>query len=158
MKKKKINSLSKSLYYAFPKTQFQHLCTSRDFKEFEIKQSLFIQEKCNQFQTFAFWINYLNMVDLFLNFVCSTRIGDWVLHFQSSAEMIPRYFEYYHLNYARYLPVYLYEMLAVPDTCPLVVKHLAAGDFVVQNQHSFSQTSLFTQPLRSGRIWHKVNF
>ena len=44
--KDKFIALSKSLYYIFPKTKFQHLCTSRDFKEFESKQSSFIQERC----------------------------------------------------------------------------------------------------------------
>ena len=56
------------------------------------------------------------MEDLFLNFVHTPWIGDWVLHLQSAAEIEPWYFAYYHLNYARYLPVYIYEMLAVLDT------------------------------------------
>ena len=38
----------------FPKTQFQHLCPSNDFKEFKSKLTLFIQEICSQFPTFAF--------------------------------------------------------------------------------------------------------
>ena len=52
--KEKFITLTKCLYYPFPKTQFQHLCTSGDFKEFESKLSLFIQERCNQFPNFAF--------------------------------------------------------------------------------------------------------
>ena len=63
--KGKFITLSKSLYYAFPQTQFQHLCTSSDFKKFERKLSLLIQERCSQFLTFAFWMSYLNMADLF---------------------------------------------------------------------------------------------
>ena len=38
------------------------------------------------------------MKDLFLNFVRTTRIGDWALHFQSAAEMIPWNFICDHLN------------------------------------------------------------
>ena len=71
--KDKFIALSKSLYYAFPKTQFQHISTSSDFKEFESKLSLFIQERCSQFPTFAFWMSYLNMVDLFLHFARATE-------------------------------------------------------------------------------------
>ena len=52
--KDKFIALSKSLYYTFPKTQFLHLCTSSDFKEFENKLSLFIQERWSQFPTFVF--------------------------------------------------------------------------------------------------------
>ena len=50
----KFIALSKSLFYAFPKIQFRHLCKSSDFKEFESKLSLFIQKRCSQFPTFAF--------------------------------------------------------------------------------------------------------
>ena len=70
------------------------------------------------------------MADL-LNFVHTTWIGDWAFHLQSATEMVPKYFAYDHLNYTRYLPVYIYEILAVPDTQPSVVEHLTAEDFVV---------------------------
>ena len=58
--------------------------------------------------------------------------------------MVPWYFAYDHLNYARYLPVYIYEMLAVTDTHPSIAKHLASGDFVVQQQtqYPFCQTAM----------------
>ena len=130
--KDKFIALSKSLYYTFPKTQFQHLCTSSDFKKFENKLSLFILERCSQFSTFAFWMSYLNMADLSLNFVRATRIRDWALNLQSAVEMVCWYLAYDHLNYARYLSVYIYEMLAVPDTNPSAAEHLTAGDFEVQ--------------------------
>ena len=97
--KDKFIAMSKSLYYAFPKTQFQHVCTSSNFKEFESKLSLFIRERCSQFSTVAFWMSYLNMADLFLNFVRVTWIGDWALHLQSASEIVTWYFAYDHLNY-----------------------------------------------------------
>ena len=58
--------------------------------------------------------------------------------------MVPWYFGYDHLNDAWYFPVYIYEILDVPDTHPSIAQHLAVGDFVVQqqNQNSFSQTSM----------------
>ena len=141
VQKKKIN---KVYIVLFSKTQFPHLCTSTDFKEFENKLSLFIQERCSQFPTFVFWMSYLNMADYFLNSVRAKRIGNWALHLQSAAEMLPWYFAYNHLNYVRYLPVYIYELLAIPDIHPSIEEYLAAGIFVVQqqNQYSFSQTSM----------------
>ena len=71
-------------------------------------------------------------------------MGNWARHLQSAAEMVPWYFAYDHLNYARYPLVYIYEMLVFLDTHPSIKEHLAAGDFVVQqqNQYSFSQTSM----------------
>ena len=84
------------------------------------------------------------MADLFLNFVHATWIRDWALHLQSAAEMVPWYFAYDNLNYARYLPVYIYEMVIVPDIHPSVAEHFVAGNFVVQQQnlYPFSQTSM----------------
>ena len=55
------------------------------------------------------------MADLFLDFIRATRMEDWALRFQSAAEIVPWYSAYDHLNYARYLPVYIYEMLAVVE-------------------------------------------
>ena len=40
--KDKFIALSKSLFHAFSKTQFQHLCLLSDFREFESKLLLFI--------------------------------------------------------------------------------------------------------------------
>ena len=58
--------------------------------------------------------------------------------------MVTWYFAYDHLNDVKYFPVYIYEMLAVPDAPLSVAEHVAAGTFVVQqqNQYSFSQTSM----------------
>ena len=68
-------------------------------------------------------MNYLNMADLFLNFVRATRIGDWLFTFS----LVTWYFANDHLNYVRYLPVYIYEMLAIPDIHLSIVEHLTAG-------------------------------
>ena len=61
-----------------------------------------------------------------------------------AAEIVSWYFAYDLLNNVRYLPVYIYEMLAIPNTYPSIAEHLAAGNFVVQqqNQYSSSQTSM----------------
>ena len=129
--KDKFLALSKSLCYAFPKTQFQHFFTFNDFKGFERKLSLFVQERCSQFPTFVFWMSYLNMADLSLNFIRAKQIGDWALHLQSVVKMVPRYFAYDHLNYAKYLPEYIYEIVAIPDKHLSITDYLAARDFVV---------------------------
>ena len=77
------------------------------------------------------------MADLFLNFVRAKRIENWALHLQSVAEMAPWYFAYDHLNYARYLLAYIYEILAVPDTHPSAEEYLAVKDFIVQQQNQY---------------------
>ena len=128
--KDKFISLSKSLFYAFPKT----IPISQHIKWFEKcwKQTVIIYSgEMQSISNFAFWMSYLNMTDLFLNFVRTPWIGDWTLHFQSAAEIVPWYCTYDHLNNVKYLPVYIYEMLTIPNTRLSIAEHLVAGDFVV---------------------------
>ena len=55
--------------------------------------------------------------------------------------MLPWLFAYDHINYARYLPVYLVTMTTLPDTHPEAYHLLTDGDFGVQRLTSrgFSQ-------------------
>ena len=55
--------------------------------------------------------------------------------------MLPWLFAYDHINYARYLPVYLVTMTTLPDTHPEAYHLLADGDFGVRRStsHGFSQ-------------------
>ena len=117
----------------FPK-QFQHLCTSSDFNEFESKHYSFRRDAVS-FQLLHKLPEYDRFILKFCSQYMDSRLGP-----SPSTEMVPWYFAYDNLNYARYLP----EMLDVPDICSSVVEYLAAGNFVVQqqNQYKFSQTSM----------------
>ena len=46
------------------------------------------------------------MDEIMLGLLLSTRYGDWLLHFPSIRAMIPWYFAYDEVNYARYLSYY----------------------------------------------------
>ena len=65
-----------------------------------------------------FWRSYFEMVSLLLTFIRATREGNWPLHLECIREMLPCYFAYDHVNYARYLPVYLMHMIQLPETHP----------------------------------------
>ena len=88
-----------------------------------------------------FWRSYLEMVPLLLTFIRATREGNWSLHLECIREMLPWYFAYDHLNYARYLPVYLLHMIQLPETHPEAQMMLENGDFGVQRttEHGFAQ-------------------
>ena len=77
----------------------------------------------------VFWNSYLEMVEVLMNFLRATR------------EMLPCFFAYDHTNYARYLPVYLANMITLPETHPEAHALLENGDFGVQRttSHGFSQ-------------------
>ena len=59
---------------------------------------------------FSFWHEYLQMVDILLHFIRAERTGHWELHLSSLAAMIPYFFAYDRMNYARYATVYLAQM------------------------------------------------
>ena len=88
-----------------------------------------------------FWRSYLEMVSLLLTFIRATREGNWPLHLECIREMLPWYFAYDHVNYARYLPLYLIHMIQLPETHPEAQIMLENGEFGVQRttEHGFSQ-------------------
>ena len=55
--------------------------------------------------------------------------------------MLPWNFAYDHVNYARYLPVYLLHMIQLPETHPEAQMMLENGEFGVQRtaEHGFTQ-------------------
>ena len=72
----------------------------------------------------AFWMSYIDMVDIVLGLVRAAREGKWDLHLQSVRAMIPWLFAYDRVNYARYLPYYYASMTRLDTTHPG-----AAGEF-----------------------------
>ena len=88
-----------------------------------------------------FWRSYLEMVSLLLTFIRATREGNWSLHLECIREMLPWYFAYDHVNYARYLPVYLLHMIQLPETHPEAQMMLEIGEFGLQRttEHGFAQ-------------------
>ena len=87
-------------------------------------------------QTAAFWMSYCYMIELLLQFVRSTRIGDSSLHLQCLHDMIPWMFAYDRTNYCRYLTVYWNDMVSLAETHPDAHALLEAGEFAVQRSHN----------------------
>lgn len=99
-------------------------------------------EKANEFHNMlkknpnhAFWLQYLQLVEILLSFIRANRDGDWLLHLASFEAMLPWITIYDHLNYARWGPVYLADMKWLPKTAPDVYEEFLAGNFVVK-RHS----------------------
>ena len=80
----------------------------------------------------AFWMSYLDMVEIILGLVRATREGDWLLHIASIRAMIPWCFAYDRLNYARYLTFYYAQMSRLDIDHPEVYAHFMDGGFSVQ--------------------------
>ncbi|KAG1659234.1 Programmed cell death protein 4 [Nymphon striatum] len=80
----------------------------------------------------AFWMSYIDMVELMLKLLRASREGNWKLYLTSIHEMIPWCFSYDNINYARYLSAYYAEMTNLPEEHPEIHDYLEAGGFSVQ--------------------------
>ena len=68
-----------------------------------------------EFKLQQFWMSYLQMVELLLSMIYSVRLGTWDLLLEHIRKIIPFAFVYDHVNYARYLPAMLGEMLELEN-------------------------------------------
>jgi hypothetical protein len=80
----------------------------------------------------AFWMTYIDMVEIMLGLLRASREGNWLLHLASVHKMIPWCFAYDKQNYARFLPIYYAEMSQLHNTHPDVYSHFMDGGFSVQ--------------------------
>lgn len=55
-----------------------------------------------------------------------------LLNLHAIRQMIPWYFAYHKINYARYLPVYYADMMNLPSEPPDVYGNFMAGNFAIQ--------------------------
>ena len=77
-----------------------------------------------------FWSLYIDIVDILLEFIRSTREAGWNLRIQYLLEMMPWLATYDRINYARYLPAFVLQMM----TQSLSDAHtfLFCGEFALQ--------------------------
>lgn len=80
----------------------------------------------------AFWMSYLDMVEIMLGLIRASREGEWILHLASIRVMIPWCFAYDRINYACCLPYYYAQMSQLSFTHPDVYKKFIVGGFSVQ--------------------------
>ena len=106
-----------------------------------LKQAFDVFTERNKGPTATFWESYLSLVALLLDFVRSTREGNWDLHKACLVQMLPWMFAYDHINYARYLTIYAWDMIQLPSTHPVANENMQSGEFAVQRVvgTSFSQ-------------------
>ena len=81
--------------------------------------------------TFVYWEQYIGMVEILLCYIRAEREGDWNLHLESVAQMIPYFFAYDHLNYARWASVYLIDMKLLSNSAPLIEEEFLNGNHTV---------------------------
>ena len=68
-----------------------------------------------QMPQFQYWLNYMKMVSILLQFIRAEREGNWPLHLTSFSRMLPWFALYNHTNYSQWGPVYLADMHQLPQ-------------------------------------------
>ena len=114
--------------------QISKSITDKDYDQLFITQHFretiisFVDSKSEN-PNFALWWGYLEMVSTLLMFTRAQRDGNWDLHFSAFKKMLPFFFQYDHLNYAKWGSVYLAEMNMLPGE---IIAEFKQGKFVVK--------------------------
>ena len=88
-------------------------------------------ERVGQSVNFSYWLKTLELQLLLLLFVRSLREGNFDLYVETMIKVMPWMFALDRTNYARWLPVHVRDMLALPNNHPSIYAAFSAGKFVV---------------------------
>ena len=80
---------------------------------------------------FKFWLLILQLELEVLAFGRAIREGDFKLYVDALTKIVPWFFALDHTNYARWVPVYLRDMVALKEVHPKVFAEFVKGSFVV---------------------------
>lgn len=81
--------------------------------------------------TFHLWLQYMEDVELAMEYIAAERVPSWSQHLRCFVEILCYAFAYDCHNYSRWGPVYVAEMLLLPQTAPNVYKAFEDGKHVV---------------------------
>ena len=88
-------------------------------------------------KNYTCWLSYMKMVETLLNVIRrAEREGNWELHLESYAAILPWLVVYDHNNYSRWGPVYLTQMRSIERTAPEKHAEFMAGNYVVKRSRN----------------------
>ena len=82
--------------------------------------------------TAKFWKSFLDMVQILLDYIKSTRNGNWDLHLSSMERMLPWFHAYDRVNYARHFTYCWAALNNLAETNPKMYAEFQEGNFVVK--------------------------
>lgn len=135
------------------------LITLLSTTEFREAMAAFVESRKNP--NFKFWWSYMQMVEILLLFTRAQRDGLWRFLWQSFTSMLPYFFRYNHINYARWGTVYISEMHNLPAEVEAEFEQLCgkAVRAPVQPGISRSEPRVAEWNWEEGRwdCWHNKN-
>ena len=103
----------------------------------------FCDEQIKRDPQFRYWLIIMRLEVILLSFVRSLRQGNFELYIESLKKLAPWMFALDHINYARWLPIHLRDMLILKHKHPEVCAAFQDGGFVAQpSDNPFSAISL----------------
>ncbi|KAE8741792.1 hypothetical protein FOCC_FOCC012681 [Frankliniella occidentalis] len=107
----------------------------------EATMSEWAQEQVDS-PTFYFWWTVLKLELLLLSFVGSLRSSTYDRYLSSIKQMLPHFFSWDKINYARWLTVHLKDLLELPHTAPDVHSAFTKGFFsLAKTREPFTRMS-----------------
>ena len=79
-----------------------------------------------------FWESFLNMVQILLDYIKSTRNGNWDLHLSSMERMLPWFHAYDRVNYTRNFTYCWAALNNLAETNPKMYAEFQEGNFAVK--------------------------
>lgn len=118
---------------------FANLCESESFSFIFQAFNKYLHEDTKGL--FAFWVSYLDMVEVLLALLRSTRLGNWPMHLNAIRDMLPWCFAYNRINYSRYLSLYYRDMMHLEEDHPETYTSFMDAGFSVQlsSSNNFSR-------------------
>lgn len=100
-------------------------------------------EKCKSTPQFKFWNTTLELELTVLQFVRAERTANFPLYIESLCKLAPWFFALDQINYARWLPIHIKDLLSLKEKNPELHKEFEAGHFVARKTcNSFSAIAL----------------
>ena len=89
------------------------------------------------------------MAEILLRCTRAECEADWNLHLESVAQIIPYFFTYDHINYARWTSVHLIDMKLMSDSAPLIEQEFLNENHTVCRSTRGTFNTIWTDLLQS---------
>eukprot|EP00745_Piridium_sociabile_P026549 TRINITY_DN4240_c0_g1_i3.p1 TRINITY_DN4240_c0_g1~~TRINITY_DN4240_c0_g1_i3.p1 ORF type:complete len:1496 (-),score=398.92 TRINITY_DN4240_c0_g1_i3:837-5324(-) len=130
--------------YALMKEAYQDYCSeSQESGRPTLTFEDWRDERGHESPQFQFWNLVLDMELTIFLLIRSLREGDFELYREALSELIPYFFANNNVNYARWLPIHLRDMMSLDQQHPEVAMEFHKGNFVVhKSRREFSALAL----------------
>lgn len=111
--------------------------------ESRLSKEDWVKKREAEIPQFQFWNLILRMELAIFSLIRSFREADFLLYRQSLQELIPYFFANNNVNYARWLPIHLKDMICLEEMQPRIAAEFRSGKFVVhKSSRAFSALAI----------------